>query len=431
MTSRDRFRYSDRLQHEQPGPEVAAGRAARRARPSKTRPTACSSSPRRTPLLARVVGSSAAGQTETRYSAAGSRPRSRSRAGPGARAVERPGRSRRSPAAGRPRRTSMPSRCRRPRTGSAAGGTGRTGAARGGRGRTRPGRGSLSAPRRTGLSCRARSRTTPKNATAARVASGVIRPTWWFGTAETWAPIELTAGRPARCPTGSPAARPRRCRRSSSACGAKASSPGVEPPAAAGARLEQDVGEPLASAGRTGRRRPRMKRWKNSPWRSGGQRRGPRLGDAAVHVPLHVGDRRRCRGRRDRTLDQVVDDLRAATGRGRAAGGSPSAAGPGCRPPSRDGRANRLASSLTISGSIHSPNLMPELLDPPGEAVDAVRQLPPVDDPVAERRSCRRRACPNQPSSRTNSSIPRSRGDRGDRRRAGPRRSRSTCPPSC
>ena len=31
-----------------------------------------------------------------------------------------------------------------------------------------------------------------REATAARVASGVNRPTCWFGTAATWAPIELT-----------------------------------------------------------------------------------------------------------------------------------------------------------------------------------------------------------------------------------------------
>ena len=88
------------------------------------------------------------------------------------------------------------------------------------------------------------------------------------------------------------------------------------------------------------------------------ERRAPRLGHPAVHVPLHVGDGR---AREDRRPGPARGGRRppAGRGRGRAAGAPPSAAGRGSPIAQSGWAANSSLRSLTISGSIQIPNRRP------------------------------------------------------------------------
>ncbi len=141
----------------------------------------------------------------------------------------------------------------------------------------------------------------------------------------------------------------------------------------------------------------------------GGHRGGPRLGDEAVHVPLDVVDRG-AREDRDRARPRCGRRPRAARSRGRAAGGSPSAARPGT-PIAQSGWArNRSLSALTISGSIHRPNCE-------AQGVDVAR----------ERRRGRPGACAGRRPSRPATSR-RCRAARTSRRRARTARRRGPSP---
>ena len=88
-----------------------------------------------------------------------------------------------------------------------------------------------------------------------------------------------------------------------------------------------------------------------------------------------LAQRRRRGGRRPR----------AGPCRGRAAGGSRSARGRGCRWPSPGAPDTGRCPALTISGSIQRPNPRPRSTIRRRQPVEPVRQLAPVDDPVAER----------------------------------------------
>ena len=138
-----------------------------------------------------------------------------------------------------------------------------------------------------------------------------------------------------------------------------------------------------------------------------GRDRGrPRLGDEPVHVPLDVVDRRAREDSRS-ARRRCGRRPRAARSRGPAAGGSPSARGPGRRSPSPGWARNRSLSGFTISGSIHRPKSMPRAWTsrasasmPPGSLRRSTVQSPSDELSLSRR--------PNQPSSSTNSSTPRS-----------------------
>ena len=116
----------------------------------------------------------------------------------------------------------------------------------------------------------------------------------------------------------------------------------------------------------------------------GWQAEAVRLGDVPVHVPLDVGDRRAAEDL-GQDADEVVDDLRPGQVEDELlAALGPRPAGDADRPVRV--RGEQLGSrSLTISGSIHSPKRRPSASTLRGEPVEAVRQLAPVDEPVAER----------------------------------------------
>ena len=162
----------------------------------------------------------------------------------------------------------------------------------------------------------------------------------------------------------------------------------------------------------------------------GRDRRRPRLGDVAVHVPLDVVDRRarehrrsarpRC-GRRPRAAAKSSTSCCAAL-RPRAARDADRPVGMG---------AEQVAVRVDHLGLDPQAELEPQAVDVPDQRLDPAGQLAPVDDPVAERRVVSLSRRPNQPSSRTNSSTPRALARRRDRRRSGRGRSRSRSPPSC
>ena len=159
--------------------------------------------------------------------------------------------------------------------------------------------------------------------------------------------------------------------------------PGIEPAAAAGARLEQDR--------RERRRQPGVEvvhaedvAVEELALPVGRQAHARRLGDVPVHVPLDVRDRR------------AAEDL--ATGRRR--GGRRSRAGTGrartgCGARSVPGRPTPIAQSGCVG---EQPAALADHLwldpqaelhaqagDRAGQPVDPVGQLAPVDGPVAER----------------------------------------------
>ena len=125
----------------------------------------------------------------------------------------------------------------------------------------------------------------------------------------------------------------------------------------------------------------------------------------AVVVPLEVADR---------VLGAAA--RRAARGCTRTPRGRPGRAPAGAAPPGAAATARRSIQSgcararsesgLTISGSTHRPNCMPE----PGDVLD--QRVQPVGPHVARTRTSRRaprvssRRSPNQPSSSTNRSAP-------------------------
>ena len=202
----------------------------------------------------------------------------------------------------------------------------------------------------------------------------------------------------------------------------------VEPAAAAGARLEQDV--------REGRRQPGVQVvhaedvaveelalavGRRAPWLNGSV-----IVRFMSHLTYEIGALARTSGQH---AERGGRRPRAATGRGRAAGGSRSAAGPGRRSPSPGAPRTARLRSLTISGSIQIPNRSPSAStwrprpsSPSGSLRRSTTQSP--SDESSSSRS------PNQPSSSTNSSTPRSRAAIAIRA-ASPRRSRSRSPPSC
>ena len=180
--------------------------------------------------------------------------------------------------------------------------------------------------------------------------------------------------------------------------------PGIEAAAAAGARLEQDLGEGRVQA------RVQVVHAEDVAVEElalpvGRQGRAVRLGDVAVHVPLHVRIGR-APEHVGQDREEVVDDLRAAhVEHELLAALGPRPAGHADRPV-RVGLEELAAFGLIISGSIHSPKSMPSATIRSGDAGDAVRQLARCRRTSRRARSCRRRASPNQPSSSTNSSTP-------------------------
>ncbi len=130
-----------------------------------------------------------------------------------------------------------------------------------------------------------------------------------------------------------------------------------------------------------------MKRWKNSPCRSAGSADAVRLGDGPVEVPLDVRDR----GAGEdvgQDVEQVVDDLRARHVQDELL----AALGPW--PAGDPDRPVRVRLEQAAAPADHlglDPEAEPETegLDLRGDAVEAVRQLSPVHEPVAERRVVR------------------------------------------
>ena len=224
----------------------------------------------------------------------------------------------------------------------------------------------------------------PKKATAARVSIGVIRPVWWFGTAATWAPIEL-CGYASEVPHW-----------------IRSRSIGVGVVAGPGLRR---VGE--HARGRTGHRRRRTTRTGSS----GKARRQPRVQvvdaeDVAVEeLALALGREGRLYGSvmvrfmshlmyeigaLARTSDRAPKRWSTTSGRdmSRTSCWRLSVRGRPGMPIAQSGCAsNRRLRSETISGSIQRPNLRPSASTFVGEAAEAVGQLAGVDEPVAERES--------------------------------------------
>ena len=156
----------------------------------------------------------------------------------------------------------------------------------------------------------------------------------------------------------------------------------VEPPAAARARLEQDVGE--------GGREARVQvidaedvAVEELALAVGRQRPTRRLGDVPVHVPLDVGDRPAAENLREH-VEQVVDDLRPGQVEHVLAAmlGSRPAGHADCPVRMLGKQPAALADHLRLDpqAELHAQGG-----DLAGQAVDPVGQLAPVDGPVAER----------------------------------------------
>ncbi len=157
----------------------------------------------------------------------------------------------------------------------------------------------------------------------------------------------------------------------------------VEPPATAGARLEQDVREGRGQAGieLVDAQDVAVEELALAIGREG---EAVRLGDRPVHVPLDVRDRR-AREELGQDAEEVVDDLRPREVEDELL----AALGPGpARDPDRPVRM-RLEQPASLAdhlGLDPHPEAQAQRLDLPGEPVDAAGELAPVDDPVAERR---------------------------------------------
>ena len=156
-----------------------------------------------------------------------------------------------------------------------------------------------------------------------------------------------------------------------------------------------------------------------------------RLGDVPVHVPLDVGDRSARRGprtgRRTRWSTTSGRDMsRTSCWRLSVRGRPGMPIGP------VRVRLEQVGSrSLTISGSIHSPKRSPSASTVRGEAARGRSAACAVSTNQSPSEVVSSSRAPNQPSSRTNSSTPRSRADVAISTQLRLRRSRSRSPPSC
>ena len=159
--------------------------------------------------------------------------------------------------------------------------------------------------------------------------------------------------------------------------------PGVEPRAAARARLEQDVREALDQAPVQVVHAEDVA-VEELALPVGRDRGGPRLGDEPVHVPLDVVDRR-AREHRDQCVGDVIDDLGPAEVEHELlAALRPFAPGDADRPLGVG--TEQVAVRVDHLGLDPHAEVEAERMDVAGERLEAVRELAPVDDPVAQRR---------------------------------------------